>query len=61
MKPAALVATLFLSFVATGHLLRLVFQFQFSVGGTEIPMWASVIAVLGPGALAFWLWREQRR
>lgn len=61
MKPATLVAILFLSFVATGHLLRLVFQLQFSVGGTEIPMWASVIAVLGPGALAFWLWREQRR
>ena len=61
MKPAALVATLLLSVVAMLHLLRLLLQLQFTVGGTEIPMWASVPAVLGPGALAVWLWREQRK
>ena len=61
MKPAALVATLLLSVVAVLHLLRLLFQLQFTVGGTEIPMWASVLAVVGPGALAVWLWREQRK
>ena len=61
MKPAALVATLLLSVIAVLHLLRLIFQLQFIVGGTEIPMWASVLAVLGPGALAIWLWQEQRK
>jgi hypothetical protein len=61
MKPAALLATVFLSLVALLHVLRLVFQVQFIVGGTEIPMWASVLAVVGPGALAVWLWREQRQ
>ena len=61
MKPAALLATVFLSLVALLHVLRLVFQWEFIVGGTEIPMWASVLAVVGPGALAVCLWREQRR
>ncbi len=61
MKPAALLATVFLSLVAVLHVLRLVFQTQFIVGSTEIPMWASVLAVVVPGALAVWLWREQRR
>ncbi len=61
MKPAALVATVLLSVVAMLHLLRLLFQLQFTVGGTEIPMWASVLAVVASGALAVWLWREQRK
>lgn len=61
MKPAALVATLFLSLVAVLHLLRLFFQVHVTAGSLEIPTWASVLAVLGPGALAVWLWREQRR
>ena len=61
MKPAALIATLFLSVVAVLHVLRLVFQVQVTAGSVTIPMWASVLAVLGPGALAVWLWREQRQ
>ncbi len=61
MKPAALVATVFLSLVAVLHVLRLLFQVQVTAGSIEIPMWASVLAVLGPGAVALWLWREQRR
>jgi len=60
MKPAALVAVLCLSVVALLHVLRLIFQVQITVGSTEIPMWASVLAVIGPGALAVWLWKEQR-
>jgi hypothetical protein len=61
LKPAAFLATLFLSLVALLHLLRLVFQVPVTVGSTEIPMWASVFAVVGPGALAVWLWREQKK
>ncbi len=61
MKPAALVAAIFLSLVAVLHLLRLVFGVQVTAGGTEIPLWASVFGVVGPGVLALWLWREQRR
>jgi len=60
MKPAALVAVLFLSIVALLHVLRLIFQVPITVGSTEIPMWASLLAVIGPGTLAVWLWKEQR-
>ena len=60
MKSAALVAVLFLSVVALVHVIRLIFHVQITVGSTEIPMWASVLAVIGPGALAVWLWKEQR-
>jgi hypothetical protein len=61
MKPAALIATLFLSAVAVLHVLRLVLQVQVTAGSVTVPMWPSVLAVLGPGALAVWLWREQRQ
>ena len=60
MKPAAFGAVLFLSLVALLHALRLIFQTQLTLGSTEIPMWASVCAVIGPGALAVCLWKEQR-
>ncbi len=60
MKPATLVAVCFLSLVALGHLLRLVFRVTVTVGTFAVPMWASVLAVIGPGALAMWLWKEQQ-
>jgi len=61
MKPAALVAALFLDAIATLHLVRLLLQVQITVAGYEIPMWFSILGVLGPGLLAAWLWIEQRR
>ncbi len=61
MKPAALVATVFLALVAVLHVLRILFQMPVTAGSIEIPMWASVLAVIGPGLLAVWLWREQLR
>ncbi len=61
MKPAALVATVFLALVAVLHVLRILFQVPVTAGSIEIPMWASVLAVIGPGLLAVWLWREQLR
>jgi len=60
MKPAATIAALFLALVAVFHLLRIVFQVPVTAGSVEIPMWASVLGVIGPGALAAWLWREQK-
>ncbi len=61
MKPAALIATLFLALIALAHLLRIVFQVEVTAGPLVIPMWASGLAAVGPGALAVWLWREQRQ
>ncbi len=59
MQPAALLSALFLCLVAVGHLLRLVLGVELVVDEVVVPMWPSVLAVLGPGALALWLWREQ--
>lgn len=61
MKPAALVTTLFLALISVAHLLRVIFQVPVTAGPLVIPMWASVLACVGPGALAFWLWKEQRK
>ncbi len=61
MKPAALVAALFLCAIAVLHVLRLTFQVQVTAGNVVVPMWVSVPAVLLPSTLALWLWREQRQ
>jgi len=58
MKPASKLAAACFAIVAFLHLLRLVFQVRVTVGPVDIPLWASVPAVLGPGVLAWWLWRE---
>ncbi len=59
MRPAALLSGLFLLLVSVGHLFRLVLRVELVVDGIVLPMWPSVIAVLGPAALAVWLWRDQ--
>jgi hypothetical protein len=60
MKPAALTATLFLSLIALIHLLRVIFQIPITAGDTEFPRSVSVVGAMAIGALAVWLWREQR-
>ncbi|MBA4378817.1 MAG: hypothetical protein C0395_09250 [Gemmatimonas sp.] len=60
MKPAVVVSAVFLMLVAFLHLLRLVFAVGITVGGTAVPMWASVLACVVPGGLAVWLWRSRR-
>jgi hypothetical protein len=61
MKPARLLATIVLSLIAFGHLLRLVFHIEAIVGGFIVPMWMSVVACLFMGGLAVMLSRENRR
>lgn len=61
MKSAASIATLLLSLIALLHLLRIILRVPVMAGSFEIPMWASALGVLGPCALAVWLWREQKR
>ena len=60
MRPAALVTVVFLSLVASLHLVRLLFSVELTVAGTTLPLWVSLFGVVGPGALEIWLWRDQR-
>jgi len=59
MKPAVVVTICFLSLIALGHLLRLIVGTGVTVGSFGVPIWASIPAVVGPAALAIWLWKEQ--
>lgn len=59
MKPATRLAAGLLTLIAVGHILRLLFRVDVVVGGVEIPLWASVVAVIVAGGLAVALWREQ--
>ena len=60
MKPAALLSVAFLLIIALAHLLRVAFSVPITVGEFSVPMWPSMLAFVGPGALALWLWRETR-
>ncbi len=60
MRPAAALATVILSLIAVGHVLRLVFAFEVVIAGVVIPMWVSVPALAAAGGLAIWLAREAR-
>jgi len=55
------VAVIFLALVALMHLFRVVLRSQVTVGGTDIPIWMSVVACIFTGGLAIMLWRESRR
>jgi hypothetical protein len=45
------------SLVAIAHLLRIAYGLQIHVDGHVIPMFASWIGLVVPGALAFWAFR----
>ena len=60
MKPAMRVSIIFLLAVAALHALRILYGVEIRVDDLLIPMWPSVVAMLGLPALAAWLWSEQR-
>jgi hypothetical protein len=60
MKPASLIAALFLMVVALAHVLRLIMNVNVIVDEISIPIWMSVLGVMGPGALAVWLLWERK-
>ena len=60
MKPATTLATILFTVVSLGHLLRLAFKTEVTVGGTVIPMWVSVVGFLVAGGVALAVWRENR-
>lgn len=60
MKPASLLAVLVFVLVAIFHLLRIVLQVPVVVAGTEVPLWASAVALVVAAVLALALWQESR-
>jgi hypothetical protein len=61
MKPAGLVAAVFLFVVAAAHLLRVVLGVEVTAGGWMVPMWMSMAATVFTGGLGIALWRESQR
>lgn len=59
MKTGSLIAMIILSVICVLHVLRIVFGVSFVVGDVNIPQWASVLAVIGTGLVAWMLWRER--
>ena len=60
MRPASLIAALFLCLIAVGHLVRLALRLPVAVNGIAIPVWASLPAAVFTAGLAYCLWRESR-
>lgn len=52
-KTFDLVAGVFFLLIAVGHLLRVLFGWSVNVGGLTVPMWASWLALVVIGYLAF--------
>jgi hypothetical protein len=60
MKPAHVLTIAFLSLVAAGHALRLLFGWVVVVNQVTVAMWPSVVAIVVTLGLATALWRESR-
>jgi hypothetical protein len=58
MKPFTTATLVILALVAVLHALRVGLGWSVTVDGTDIPMWASVVAVVIAAGLAIGLWRE---
>jgi hypothetical protein len=51
------VASVLFGIFCLGHILRLINHAQVIVGGHEVAMWASVVALIVAGLLSIWMWR----
>lgn len=60
MKPVSMIVILVFALIALGHLLRVIFQTEVLIGGSVIPMWVSVAAVIVAGGLAAWICQAER-
>jgi hypothetical protein len=61
MKPATMIAVVFLSLIAIAQLLRFIFQVHIIAGGVTIPVWVSLLASIVFACLAVMVWREHTR
>jgi hypothetical protein len=60
MKPFTAATLVILALVAIVHALRVLMGWSVTVNGSDIPMWASVVAFFVFAGLAIGLWRETR-
>lgn len=58
MKPFTMIAIVFLTLIAFGHLLRVIMGWEIVVNAIVLPMWPSVLVFLVFGGLTLGLWRE---
>lgn len=61
MKPFTTLAVFVLAVVAVGQALRFALAWPVIINGFPVPLWASALACLVTGGIAFMLWRETRR
>lgn len=60
MKLGSKLAIIVFSLIALAHLLRLVFGTSLTVGDWGVPQWISFFGFIGPGIIAWLLWRESK-
>ena len=61
MKPFTTLAALVFAAMALAHLYRLIRPFEVVVGGSTVPQWVSIAALIVASGLALMLWRESRK
>jgi ABC-type spermidine/putrescine transport system permease subunit II len=60
MKPFTIMSVAVLSFIAFGHLLRIILGWEAVINSLHIPLWASAIVFVIFTGLAYMLWRESQ-
>jgi len=58
MKTGSTLAILVFMIIAIAHLLRMVYGVNMLIGNWNVPMWLSLLGIVGPAAIAWLLWRE---
>lgn len=60
MKLGSKLAIILFIVVAIAHLLRIVYSADLILGSWNAPMWVSVLGAVGPGVIAYLLWKESK-
>jgi hypothetical protein len=61
VKPFTTATLIILALVAIVHAMRVVMGWSVTVNGSDVPMWAIVVALVVFAGLAVGLWQETRR
>jgi len=60
MKLGSRLAIIVFTIIAIAHLVRLIVNIEVRVEEWTLPQWISVIGVIGPGIIAYLLWKERK-